>query len=39
MLKALLTYSFLQNAVLGSILASIACGVVGTIIIEKKLVS
>jgi zinc transport system permease protein len=38
MVKALFTYSFLQNAVLGSILASIACGVVGTIIIEKKLV-
>jgi zinc transport system permease protein len=38
MLKALLTYNFLQNAVLGSILASIACGVIGTIIIEKKMV-
>jgi zinc transport system permease protein len=38
MFKALFTYSFLQNAVLGSILASIACGVIGTIIIEKKLV-
>jgi zinc transport system permease protein len=38
MFKALFTYSFLQNAVLGSILASIACGIIGTIIIEKKLV-
>jgi zinc transport system permease protein len=38
MLKALFTYSFLQNAVLGAVLASIACGIIGTIIIEKKLV-
>jgi ABC-type Mn2+/Zn2+ transport system permease subunit len=38
MLKALFTYSFLQNAMLGAILASIACGIIGTIVIEKKLV-
>jgi zinc transport system permease protein len=38
MFKAFFTYGFLQNAVLGSILASIACGVIGTIIIEKKMV-
>jgi zinc transport system permease protein len=38
MIKALFTYGFLQNAVLGALLASIACGVIGTIIIEKKLV-
>lgn len=38
MIEALLKYSFLQNAFIGSILASIACGIIGTIIIEKKLV-
>ena len=38
MIEALFKYSFLQNALIGSILASIACGIIGTIIIEKKLV-
>ena len=38
MLEALLTYNFLQNAFFSAILASIACGIFGTIIVEKKLV-
>lgn len=38
MIKALFEYSFLQNAVVSALLASIACGIIGTIIIEKKLV-
>ena len=31
-------YTFIQNAFMGAILASIACGIIGTIIVEKKLV-
>lgn len=38
MLTALLQYEYLQKAVLASIFASIVCGVIGVIIIEKKLV-
>lgn len=38
MIKAVLQYNFLQNALLASVLASIACGIIGTIIVEKKLV-
>lgn len=38
MINAILQYEFLQNAVLSAILASIACGIIGTIIIEKKMV-
>ena len=37
MLEALLEYSFLRNALLAGILASIICGVIGVIITEKKL--
>lgn len=38
MLDAILKYQFLQNAVLAGILTSIACGIIGVIVIEKKLV-
>lgn len=38
MIDALLHYSFMQNAWISAILASIACGIIGTIIIEKQLV-
>lgn len=38
MIEAILKYNFLQNALLASVLASIACGIIGTIIVEKKLV-
>lgn len=34
----LLNYSFFQNAILGSILASIACGIIGTYIVVRRLV-
>lgn len=38
MLEALFTYQFLQNAVFAGLLASIVCGVIGVIIVEKKMV-
>lgn len=38
MLTALFKYQFLQNAVFAALLASVLCGVIGVIIIEKKLV-
>lgn len=38
MFKAIFQYQFLQNAVLSAVLASVACGIIGTIIIEKRLV-
>lgn len=38
MIAALFQYQFLQNAVIASILASIVCGVIGVIIVEKKLI-
>ena len=38
MLAAMIHYQFLQNAMLAGILTSIACGVIGVIVIEKKLV-
>lgn len=34
----LFKYSFFQNAVLGSLLASIACGIIGTYIVSRRLV-
>lgn len=38
MIKALFEYQFIQNALLAGILASIVCGIIGVIIVEKKLV-
>lgn len=38
MISDLLHYSFLQNAVWAIILASLACGIIGAIIMEKRLV-
>lgn len=38
MFEGLFHYAFLQHAVIGAILASIVCGVMGAIISEKKLV-
>ena len=38
MIEAVLKYNFLQNAIMAAILASVACGVIGTYIMEKKLV-
>lgn len=37
MIKAIAEYGFLQNAVLAGFLASVICGVIGVIIVEKKL--
>ena len=36
--ETIFEYKFLQHAILSAILASIACGIVGTIITEKKLI-
>lgn len=38
MIHALLEYQFMQNAFMASLLASIVCGVIGVIVVEKKLV-
>ncbi|BEP28436.1 metal ABC transporter permease [Helicovermis profundi] len=38
MINSIFTYEFMQNAIIGGILASILCGIIGTIIIEKKLI-
>lgn len=38
MIEALFNYQFMQNALLGATMASIVCGLIGTIIVEKKLV-
>jgi zinc transport system permease protein len=38
MIRALFEYQFLQNAVLGILFAGIACGIIGTVSMEKKLV-
>lgn len=38
MISALLGYAFVKHALLAALLASIACGIMGTIIIEKKMV-
>lgn len=38
MISALFEYQFLQNAFFASILASVVCGIIGVIVVEKKLV-
>lgn len=38
MIEAFLQYNFLQNAVISAFFASIVCGIIGTIVIEKRLV-
>jgi zinc transport system permease protein len=38
LLEALFKYQYLQNALCASVLASIVCGIIGVIIVEKKLV-
>lgn len=38
MISALMQYQFLQNAVAAGLLASVVCGLIGVIIVEKKLV-
>ncbi len=39
MWNAIINYSFMQNALIAAVLSSIVCGIMGTIIIEKQLVS
>lgn len=39
MIDALLKYSYMQNALIAALLASIVTGIIGTIAIEKKLIS
>lgn len=38
MIAAVLKYNFLQHALIGAVLASVVCGIIGTIIVEKKMV-
>jgi zinc transport system permease protein len=38
MIEAILNYQFMQNALLTAIMASVVCGIIGTIVVEKKLV-
>ncbi|RCW62358.1 metal ABC transporter permease [Halanaerobium sp. ST460_2HS_T2] len=38
MIEAIFDFNFMQNAFAAAVLASIACGLIGTIIVEKKLV-
>ncbi len=38
MFEALKNYQFLQNAVVACVLASVICGIIGVVIVEKKLV-
>lgn len=38
MINAFLEYRFLQNALLAGVMASVLCGIIGVIIVEKKLV-
>jgi zinc transport system permease protein len=39
MWNAIINYSFMQNALIAALLSSVVCGIIGTIIIEKQLVS
>lgn len=39
MIDAILNYTFMQNALIAALLASIVTGIIGTIAIEKKLIS
>jgi zinc transport system permease protein len=36
MIEALLNYQFLQNAMIAGVLASVVCGMIGVIVIEKS---
>ena len=39
MIESILNYGFMQNAVAAALIASLICGIIGTIIVEKRLVS
>ncbi|HJJ35806.1 MAG TPA: metal ABC transporter permease [Methanocorpusculum sp.] len=38
MLEEIFTYQFLQNALIAGVLASIVCGLIGVIIVERKMI-
>lgn len=38
MIESILNYQYMQNAIIATFLASIICGIIGVIIVEKKLV-
>lgn len=39
MIDAIMNYTFMQNAIIAAVLASVVTGIIGTIAIEKKLIS
>lgn len=39
MIELIFSYTFMKNALLAAVLSSMVCGIIGTIIVEKKLVS
>ena len=39
MIHAILNYSFMQKALMAAVLASVLCGIIGAVIVEKRLVS
>ena len=39
MIEAIFSYTFMRNAVFAALLASIVTGIIGTVAIEKKLIS
>lgn len=39
MINSIMNYNFMQNAVMAAVVASLICGIIGTIIVEKQLVS
>jgi len=39
MIEAIFKYNYMQNALMAAILTSLICGIMGTIIVEKRLVS
>ena len=39
MIEAIFNYTFVQNALLAALFGSLVCGIIGTIIVEKRLVS
>lgn len=39
MIESLFKYTFMKNAFIASVLTGIVCGIIGTVIVEKKLVS
>ncbi len=39
MIEILFSYNFMKNALMAAMLSSVVCGIIGTIIVEKKLVS